>query len=1263
MPTLRKRSSTNSFDSQNTGYNTDGEADNSMLPYQEIFLNLIEDCKTHISMGESKLESDHEAALINFMVGSNNLYTIFKTGNSRKFFSSLKSTDTVILQGITYQLSEYDKVEELIKELFSIISYLQDKVKSLISSGSKDKGNNKENDEDDLDKSCKERVKQKTFDPCKPNTVDYNQVIGLSQQKGLIMDGFAYPLVYPKLYPPVTKGMLFWGPPGTGKTYIMKATLNEIQRLDPSLGVLFYAPTGASMKSKWVGGTEKNIAAHFDCASRDAFWCQNNSNGRRFISIIFIDEVEAIAANRAEGGEQMTNSVNVLLQKMDGMDSYPNVAVVAATNYPWKLDSAILRRLPQQIYLPVPTKTDARQLVQLQIDIGFNKFNNYKKSFTVIDECLGIKKILPKRETARDKEEKKKNDKCPKPDGKAPNIDFKKKYNFRAPSSKQFRYMKKKEDVESGNIESLVNLATGVSGGDSITGVKGAPYSNSDISQFCNKAFSNAASRARILNEYFLTRIEDEVCYLSNFSENDNKGKTTEDIIVSNPYFEIKYYDKFIKKISESGSEEIKFWANLIKNRHDNSLQILYSTNQDKNSELKEFRIESEGSELQILQEYTAKLEELRGDKSNGTCFMSVPIPKTIKKSDLVLKSESVQASKGGNYTYNLELIFNETMAEEKIRTTLDSYTITQVNVKDNDEEDNTKVNIILDSKKTKDELETEIKEKFSNTKIKLEYKGVPRVKEDSPDFVRHIDYFKNMCFTHYFIDQYGKYPVELSSDYRKDYILYMDNYLTGISIPFLRSGEKTLVIKLMISNFYKNLQKDANLLDILRTPEFNNFRNSKVDLDKKDNIEYILKRLYGDNQNINEILLDEEKLFDFILKEIVINLVPISGRNIFLSTCSKFIIYEFNTNPSYTSSNPNLDKSNLDTLSYGVIPMIKVLSSLFSRKLRSIAYLKGASDMIYRTYKGFTQKKKTNTSLNDNSLLNLNLSTRDININKSFNLYDIHPIEINLLDYEEELSLSDEVKRIISDRQGSIEPGFVMGYIHKDDERFYFDFFQSITISERERSKSEEILKDNFLEKIKDYIEAGRCLLLKNIDTTTKSDTLLYDNRLHILSKIYGLTNGDSQNCECKYEESILYKHFNNVKQKMSDVDGVAGGIAGKTSSPTKEVRTQRGGDGFKKNNLTTKFFKEIVLSEQYKTLIGLNESNHDDILIMNFDDYKKYIETAFQPVTGRFLNIEPRLKTKYEAFNDTNKTNIQAFLSDQEGIENSESKLLQHF
>ena len=55
----------------------------------------------------------------------------------------------------------------------------------------------------------------------------------------------------------------------------------------------------------------------------------------------FIDEIEAVAADRNTGGEMMTHSVNTLLQKMDGMKSHKNVSVVAA-NYPGKLDSAIL---------------------------------------------------------------------------------------------------------------------------------------------------------------------------------------------------------------------------------------------------------------------------------------------------------------------------------------------------------------------------------------------------------------------------------------------------------------------------------------------------------------------------------------------------------------------------------------------------------------------------------------------------------------------------------------------------------------------------------------------------------------------------------------------------------------------------------------------------------------------------------------------------------------------------------------------------------
>ena len=115
----------------------------------------------------------------------------------------------------------------------------------------------------------------------------FDDVVGLENVKNDIRSSFAYPIMYPKLYPKAAKGMLFYGPPGTGKTFIMKAALNELQKMDPTLRILFYAPTGAELKGKYVGETEKNIAAYFDCASRDAKKCQDEREGVRYISIIF----------------------------------------------------------------------------------------------------------------------------------------------------------------------------------------------------------------------------------------------------------------------------------------------------------------------------------------------------------------------------------------------------------------------------------------------------------------------------------------------------------------------------------------------------------------------------------------------------------------------------------------------------------------------------------------------------------------------------------------------------------------------------------------------------------------------------------------------------------------------------------------------------------------------------------------------------------------------------------------------------------------
>jgi SpoVK/Ycf46/Vps4 family AAA+-type ATPase len=211
----------------------------------------------------------------------------------------------------------------------------------------------------------------------------FDDLSGLSIQKKNIEDGFINPLIYPNLYPSIAKGMLFYGPPGTGKTLIAKAAVNELQTKSDKIRVLFYNPTGASLKGKYVGETEKNIIKYFKCANEDAENLENQYPDVKYISIIFLDEVESIAGNRScDQSGIMTNSVNTLLQMIDGIDSPPKVSVIAATNYPWKLDSAILRRFTKRIFLDLPDAETIIGIILSEIDKHFkldkSKFINNK---------------------------------------------------------------------------------------------------------------------------------------------------------------------------------------------------------------------------------------------------------------------------------------------------------------------------------------------------------------------------------------------------------------------------------------------------------------------------------------------------------------------------------------------------------------------------------------------------------------------------------------------------------------------------------------------------------------------------------------------------------------------------------------------------------------------------------------------------------------------------------------------------------------------
>jgi SpoVK/Ycf46/Vps4 family AAA+-type ATPase len=199
----------------------------------------------------------------------------------------------------------------------------------------------------------------------------FDDVIGLETQKMEIEETFIKPIIYPSLYGQLSKGILLYGPPGTGKTLLVKSAVNTLATAykQNNISVIFFSPTAADLKGKYVGESEKKIKELFVCAHRKACECQaNDTSNRIFLSVIFIDEIDNVGASRTNDTTgMMKQTVNALLQAMDGVESSKNVIVMGATNNPWELDSALLRRFTNHILVDLPKNNDIKKLIQKEI--------------------------------------------------------------------------------------------------------------------------------------------------------------------------------------------------------------------------------------------------------------------------------------------------------------------------------------------------------------------------------------------------------------------------------------------------------------------------------------------------------------------------------------------------------------------------------------------------------------------------------------------------------------------------------------------------------------------------------------------------------------------------------------------------------------------------------------------------------------------------------------------------------------------------------
>ena len=174
--------------------------------------------------------------------------------------------------------------------------------------------------------------------------VTYEDVGGLHDEIKKVREMVELPLKHPEIFerlgiePP--KGVLLHGPPGTGKTLLAKAVANETNSH-------FILINGPEIMSKYYGQSEENLRKKFEDAQKNA------------PSIIFIDEIDAIASKREETkGEVERRVVAQLLANMDGLQSRGKVVVIAATNVPNLLDPALRRpgRFDREIDIGVPSK-------------------------------------------------------------------------------------------------------------------------------------------------------------------------------------------------------------------------------------------------------------------------------------------------------------------------------------------------------------------------------------------------------------------------------------------------------------------------------------------------------------------------------------------------------------------------------------------------------------------------------------------------------------------------------------------------------------------------------------------------------------------------------------------------------------------------------------------------------------------------------------------------------------------------------------------
>jgi SpoVK/Ycf46/Vps4 family AAA+-type ATPase len=220
--------------------------------------------------------------------------------------------------------------------------------------------------DEELDSQLRQRGSQEVVEDVKEEldnrflqkpTINFNDVGGMDAVKKEIELKIIKPLLHPELYKAYGKkiggGILLYGPPGCGKTFIAKATAGQVN-------AKFISVSLNDILDMWIGNSEKNLHDIFELARHNT------------PCVLFIDEIDALGASRSDMKQSSgRHLINQFLQELDGIDSTnEGVLIIGATNTPWNLDPAFRRpgRFDRIVFVSPPDVTTRDLILKLKLN-------------------------------------------------------------------------------------------------------------------------------------------------------------------------------------------------------------------------------------------------------------------------------------------------------------------------------------------------------------------------------------------------------------------------------------------------------------------------------------------------------------------------------------------------------------------------------------------------------------------------------------------------------------------------------------------------------------------------------------------------------------------------------------------------------------------------------------------------------------------------------------------------------------------------------